>query len=568
MLRMNPLIKPVYLLMNRLTYRGKFILIASLFGVPLALFGARVVLDLDRDMQRSHQALSILDTIQRSNDLISDFEVLRDYALSAHVFEDSPFAAKFSSKQQALLEKLTETEKSLESLEQKEPVVNLKIRLLNHRAMAGNEGEQIDTFFENYDSLVVQQAYRWRERLSYEFASVQEQNSKMMQVITMLDNSSEVFRLLGEVRAYGSFYLQRGYLDSLGISLLDEKVVALTRIIESEGFDRGDLIFDDLIDSLKEQRVRALIDAKDALEEQLIFPMQLVSNSVDYFDQISISVGVYESYRAHLLRFARQIIEQDIETDQQDLRLFYAACVLAFALAIYLFIGFYMYVQTTIDRLVKAADRVSRGEYDKSIKIVAKDEMRELSVAMDKMRETIKAREDELEQIGQTDGLTQLKNRKFFDESLPISLANRSRNSSDMTLVMIDIDHFKTINDKYGHQAGDEVLRQVALSISEHFKRKSDIVARFGGEEFVAILLGWSEMEARSYIEALRQRIELLPIIYEGNAISVTASFGAASVLNDAKVDAESLLGEADAALYQAKDLGRNRVVHRSIGLQ
>ena len=127
--------------MNRLTYRGKFILIASLFGVPLALFGARVVLDLDRDMQRSHQALSILDTIQRSNDLISDFEVLRDYALSAHVFEDSPFAAKFSSKQQALLEKLTETEKSLESLEQKEPVVNREVSRIKTRSFARKRGK-------------------------------------------------------------------------------------------------------------------------------------------------------------------------------------------------------------------------------------------------------------------------------------------------------------------------------------------------------------------------------------------------------------------------------------------
>lgn len=139
-------------------------------------------------------------------------------------------------------------------------------------------------------------------------------------------------------------------------------------------------------------------------------------------------------------------------------------------------------------------------------------------------------------------------------------LARAQRQSQSLSLVLFDLDHFKNINDTWGHPAGDEVLKRIAGAIADEI-RTSDLVGRFGGEEFMLILPQTDAKSAGQLVERCRQRIETLQVISEkGEIIPVRASFGLVSVNITDQANAESLIARADEALYQAKTAGRNRI--------
>ena len=171
---------------------------------------------------------------------------------------------------------------------------------------------------------------------------------------------------------------------------------------------------------------------------------------------------------------------------------------------------------------------------------------------------TLEARNLHLEARKSIDELTGLHSRCAFDERLveEIELARREKGIS-LVLVMFDLDHFKAVNDTYGHPVGDDVLRSVGKAVRGH-ARASDFAARVGGEEFALILSSTSPKKASGLIERLRKRIASLRIDAGGETIQVTASFGV--VAWDEKHSAASLYGHADTMLYMAKNLGRNRV--------
>jgi diguanylate cyclase (GGDEF)-like protein len=154
------------------------------------------------------------------------------------------------------------------------------------------------------------------------------------------------------------------------------------------------------------------------------------------------------------------------------------------------------------------------------------------------------------------DGLTSLANRRNAYDSLAAMIARARRNESRLSVVMFDLDHFKQINDGYGHAAGDEVLRSVASTLRETV-RDTDICARVGGEEFLVLLPDADLPDAKIVAERLRTRLRARHVAAIGS--SVTASFGVAE-LQPADLTAENLLHRADQAMYRAKALGRDRV--------
>jgi diguanylate cyclase (GGDEF)-like protein len=157
------------------------------------------------------------------------------------------------------------------------------------------------------------------------------------------------------------------------------------------------------------------------------------------------------------------------------------------------------------------------------------------------------------------DPLTNLFNRRYLNEILPRELHRAQRQSQPLSIIMIDIDYFKQINDKYGHEAGDDVLKHISLLLQERF-RKSDIPCRFGGEEFILVLPETSLNVAVQKSEQLRQAIIDLPLIFQGKTIKgLTISLGVASFPQYGQ-SANELIAAADQALYKAKKLGRNRV--------
>lgn len=175
---------------------------------------------------------------------------------------------------------------------------------------------------------------------------------------------------------------------------------------------------------------------------------------------------------------------------------------------------------------------------------------------------TLKAQADLLRSLAFIDGLTGVANRRRFDERLFVEWRHCRRGAIPLTLIMIDIDHFKRYNDRYGHQAGDACLQQVAAVIKGNLGRSHDLVARYGGEEFVCLLPDCNPAGAARKAEVLRQAVLALGIPHETSSVAatVTVSLGTATCTPDANASADQLLAAADAALYTAKTGGRNRV--------
>ena len=170
---------------------------------------------------------------------------------------------------------------------------------------------------------------------------------------------------------------------------------------------------------------------------------------------------------------------------------------------------------------------------------------------------------EELRRIAVTDGLTGLYNRRNFDEIFAKEWRRSRRDQSPLSLVMIDVDHFKQFNDNYGHQAGDDCLVQVATALQSSVCRAGDIVARYGGEEFVGIFPNTDTDGALAIAEKICKAVTDLGIPHEHSLVAsqVTVSIGVASILPASDTDREKLIKAADVALYQAKETGRNRVV-------
>jgi diguanylate cyclase (GGDEF)-like protein len=165
--------------------------------------------------------------------------------------------------------------------------------------------------------------------------------------------------------------------------------------------------------------------------------------------------------------------------------------------------------------------------------------------------------EDRLEELATTDALTQLRNRRKFDLMIEHEWRRASRRNEPLALLMIDADHFKTFNDMFGHQAGDEVLARIASSIMESVMRAGDCAARYGGEEFAVLLPNTSAEAAREIAEIIRGRIEML----SADKWATTISVGVAAVIPSASLTPANLIEAADKALYEAKSRGRNQSV-------
>jgi diguanylate cyclase (GGDEF)-like protein len=168
---------------------------------------------------------------------------------------------------------------------------------------------------------------------------------------------------------------------------------------------------------------------------------------------------------------------------------------------------------------------------------------------------------DQLKKQVGLDSMTQLYNHDRFMEILHQEISRATRYKTHLSIIIADVDHFKLVNDFFGHQAGDHALK----CVSSHLKkllRDSDHIARYGGEEFGIILPMTPLKEAMQAAERLRKSIESEKIVYREKSISVTMSFGIAFLENNRQVDVEGLIKMADEALYDAKNTGRNRSCH------
>jgi diguanylate cyclase (GGDEF)-like protein len=159
-----------------------------------------------------------------------------------------------------------------------------------------------------------------------------------------------------------------------------------------------------------------------------------------------------------------------------------------------------------------------------------------------------------------TDPLTKIYNKGYLLEALEAEFKRAKALHTDFSLIFFDLDHFKKVNDTYGHDAGDYVLKEITSLIKSSYLRPKDVFARYGGEEFVVLLANTNAKAASELAEKVRAAIESHAFIYEGKRLPVTSSLGVSELRADME-SAQTLLKTADKALYAAKSGGRNKVV-------
>jgi len=262
-----------------------------------------------------------------------------------------------------------------------------------------------------------------------------------------------------------------------------------------------------------------------------------------------------------------QIIQKTVQHQQEaqnaaDRALFfiYVSFGLGVGIVIVVIILAFRAVIIPIRLLKQGVDKFGSGDLSHRVPVVSTDELGELARAFNTMAETLEKDQEELEQLAVNDGLTGLYNHREFQRRLQVEIERARRYKHNLSLLMIDIDHFKRFNDTYGHQAGDVVLRLLALQMRSGV-RTVDSVARYGGEEFVIILPEMTASMALTVAERLRKNIAANAIaINKGHKVNVTVSIGVATFPEDAD-SKDELIAAADRALYAAKAAGRNKVI-------
>lgn len=164
-----------------------------------------------------------------------------------------------------------------------------------------------------------------------------------------------------------------------------------------------------------------------------------------------------------------------------------------------------------------------------------------------------------MEQLSTIDPLTQLKNRMYFDKEYNKEWRRCSRMNCPMSIIMIDLDHFKHVNDQHGHVFGDECLKKAAQAIQNEVSRPADCVARYGGEEFIVLLPNTNPKGAYNIGKRMLKAVSDLSFDIDGEIIKITCSVGAATITPNFEIDRSKLIKDADSALYYAKEHGRNR---------
>ncbi len=246
-------------------------------------------------------------------------------------------------------------------------------------------------------------------------------------------------------------------------------------------------------------------------------------------------------------------------TNERVFGLTFTLGMMAIIFIMYVNLRLARYVVDPVNGIVEAITRFRRGDYAARTGIARKDEIGALADAFNEMAENIERTHADLSQLTERDPLTGMLNRRGFDPRLELHLRKAESAGHEMAIIMVDVDHFKKINDTYGHAVGDQVLVALADTI-RNCLRAGDFSARLGGEEFVICLPGQGKATGASVAERLREAVARMALFdNEGVAFSVTISAGVSTFPECGRSQGE-ILARGDEALYVAKSYGRNRV--------
>lgn len=369
-----------------------------------------------------------------------------------------------------------------------------------------------------------------------------------------------------EVALLNAHHASQNFLNR-GDPAAREAFVRARRRVE-EAFDAASL------DRFGAEEERAILRAARAEWEQARRLAEALPRLPDPAANAAAAARDMERFTAHveqaadLLRqmqehFSREIGEERVKAQAAKRQaMLLTAAVFAAALAAALASGVLLgrHVLGSVDAMRRAARRMEEGDLAARVASEGNDELGELALAFNAMAQKLEKNEAALREFATRDGLTGLYNHRTFYEMLEDELARAQRFNRPVSLLLLDIDHFKRVNDTYGHLAGDAVLRGLSELLSRQ-ARVIDRVCRYGGEEIAVMLPETDIATAAEIAERLRAAVEAQPFdVAAGAPLRITVSIGAASFPVHAD-NAQALVAAVDAALYAAKEGGRNRSI-------
>ncbi len=274
------------------------------------------------------------------------------------------------------------------------------------------------------------------------------------------------------------------------------------------------------------------------------------------------SQAEYESFKLN-----HQVIESSKAASHKvKKQLQMVGIILVVAIIVLIFISVFLQ-RRVVGRLIRLNESVNKrlnGSVE-DVVVSGNDEISDIAQTFNIFANTVELQKQTLQELSLKDGLTNIPNRRAFDEHLNTEISAAQRHNWPLSIIMIDVDFFKPYNDNYGHAKGDECLIQIAQTLEHALVRETDFIGRYGGEEFVCILPNTDREGATIIAEKLRLAIynATIPHLFRENETRVTVSMGIATMpfQKDSFVEPEEFINNADQALYKAKASGRNRYV-------
>ncbi len=334
---------------------------------------------------------------------------------------------------------------------------------------------------------------------------------------------------------------------------------SLARLLEFSHYDHSQL------NSVREiqrkwQRISQL--CQQILDPSVAQPGTGWSESVrvELQDQLKMILQDVQQLNYRLIAFQNDANVNHAEDVRKEVRQLIAMiCCLALALAIVFAYGLSRSITVPLQSLEEGVEKLGKGDLSHRIALTTDDEFSHLAETFNLMATKLEQSQQDLYRLATLDGLTEIYNRREFNRWLQVEVERSQRNAEQVSLIMVDIDHFKQLNDTYGHQAGDLALCEVAQLLQREV-RPGDIVCRYGGEEFTVILPKTNSGDSVAIADRIRLAIaEEAVVLPSLQQIEMTASLGVATFPADAQTK-EHLIKQADQALYSAKTSGRNRV--------
>ncbi len=403
-------------------------------------------------------------------------------------------------------------------------------------------------------------------------------NPKIEASISTLYSILQYKEALGQNRAYGTVIIEQNS------TLLEEKIKFIQLIGTKNTFLE---LYDETASSsqkrLKNNLINSTLNAKISFLEKNIIENKLLNlDSEIWFKNMTLYINSVKNLEDKLLNEIIVLLDNQLNKDVNKLILWIIYIGFIIIITIFIIYIFEYSSKSQLYQFTNAMNCLAKGERDIILKTTQlKDALSQMYLAYETTRQKLlrgdiytqlykskrdiemlrKQKENEmLEKLASVDPLTNCLNRRKFEELSNLEMQRSSRYNTPLSFLMLDIDHFKTINDTYGHAIGDDVLKHFS-SICLKLARATDVVARVGGEEFIIMLPETDEKGAFIFAERVREEIYNSILTIDGHTIKYTVSIGISSLNSDRDSAVSMILQRADAAMYEAKESGRNRSV-------